>query len=202
MKISGLIVAAGMSRRMHDFKPLMKIGERTMLEQTVDGMLEAGIGTVTIVLGFRADEIVAHLSEQPRYIGRLAFAYNRDYEHTEMLDSVKAGICAMDACDGFFLAPGDMPAIHSNTYRVLMEAKEHRAAKVYFPTLDGFRKHPPLIDWSVAEDILRFKDEGGLRQLWKQYTDETLEIPIRDAGCAMDADFREDYEKICEYLGG
>ena len=35
MKYAGVITAAGLSSRMNDFKPLMLIGEETMLESIV-----------------------------------------------------------------------------------------------------------------------------------------------------------------------
>jgi CTP:molybdopterin cytidylyltransferase MocA len=199
-KIHGLILAAGMSRRMKEFKPLMPIGDRTMIRWTIDGMLDAGVGAAVLVLGYRGAELEAHLSGLPQYDGKLTFVYNQAYEHTEMLDSVKLGIPRLGDCDGFFLVPGDMPAIRSETYRMLMEAKEHTSARVIFPTLDGFRKHPPLIDRSCADDILRFRGQGGLRELWQQYGDELLEVPIADRGCGMDADERADYERLCRFL--
>ena len=42
MKVNGLILAAGMSSRMGDFKPLMKINNKTMIERSIDSMLMGG----------------------------------------------------------------------------------------------------------------------------------------------------------------
>ena len=61
MKINGLILAAGMSSRMGDFKPLMKINNKSIIEQTIDSMLNSGVNYVTVVLGYRGEEIESML---------------------------------------------------------------------------------------------------------------------------------------------
>lgn len=200
MQIDGLVLAAGMSRRMKELKPLMKIGSRTMIEQTIENMLAGGVSRVTVVLGYRAEDIRECLSGNLYFEDRIQIVYNREYEHTEMLHSVKIGILAMEPCDGFFLAPADMPAISSETYRMMIDAKKQQSARLLFPLVNGYRKHPPLIDWSCVPDILAFAGTGGLRNLWKQYEHETAELPIADYGCTIDADYPADYIHICNYL--
>lgn len=200
MIINGLILAAGMSKRMQQFKPLMKIEKKTMIETTVDHMLEAGIDQITVVLGYRGSEIQQVLESDSRRKARLRFACNVNYETTQMLDSIKIGLNEMGTCDRFFLAPGDMPAISVRTYRILSEyAANDDKVKVVFPTLEGYRKHPPLISWSCKDDMLKFCG-NGLRELWKQYENEIVEIPLEDNGCTMDVDTPEDYQKVCQYF--
>ena len=82
MIINGLILAAGMSRRMQQFKPLMKIEEKTMIETTVDHMLEAGVSQITVVLGYRGLEVQQVLESDINRKKKLRFAYNSDYETT------------------------------------------------------------------------------------------------------------------------
>ena len=200
MIINGLILAAGMSSRMQQFKPLMKIEEKTIIETTVDHMLEAGVDQITVVLGYRGSEIQQVLESDEKRIERLKFAYNSKYATTQMLDSTKIGLKELGICDRFFLAPGDMPAISVKTYQILSDiAVNNSGFKVLFPTLEGYRKHPPLISWSCRDDMLQFQG-NGLRELWKEYKDEIAEIPLDDYGCTIDVDTPEDYQKLCQYL--
>ncbi|MBP3664007.1 MAG: nucleotidyltransferase family protein [Tyzzerella sp.] len=200
MIINGLILAAGMSRRMQQFKPLMKIEEKTMIETTVDNMLEAGVSQITVVLGYRGLEVQQVLESDINRKKRLQFAYNSEYETTQMLDSIKVGLKEMGTCDRFFLAPGDMPAISVSTYQRLKEfARNNRESKVLFPTLEGYRKHPPLISWNCREDMLEFQGKG-LRELWKQYEEEIVELPMNDNGCTMDVDTPKDFQEMRKYL--
>jgi CTP:molybdopterin cytidylyltransferase MocA len=63
------------------------------------------------------------------------FARNPVYETTDMLASVKAGVQALDECDAFYLLPGDMPAVGTDTLSALASALERTDAKVVFPTV-------------------------------------------------------------------
>lgn len=200
MIINGLILAAGMSSRMRQFKPLMRIEEKTIIETTVDHMLEAGVDQITVVLGYRGSEIKEVLELDEKRCRRLKFAYNPNYETTQMLDSIKIGLDKMGICDRFFIAPGDMPAITTKTYQTLIEVAAGKSDfKVIFPTLEGYRKHPPLISWDCRDNILQFQG-NGLRELWKEYEAEIVEIPLEDNGCTIDIDTPEDYQKLCQYL--
>ena len=67
----GVILAAGMAKRLRpltDTKPkcLLKVGERTLLERTVDAMAAAGITEFVVVTGYLADMIrdflISHFS--------------------------------------------------------------------------------------------------------------------------------------------
>ena len=49
--------------------------------------------------------------------------------------------------------------------------------------------------------MLQFQG-NGLRELWKQYKDDIVEIPLDDDGCTIDVDTPEDYQKLCRYLEG
>lgn len=98
--INGLILAAGMSSRMGDFKPFLPLNGRTLIENTVDGMIAGGADKVVVVIGYRADEIKKLL--QKRYNNKIIFATNEKYEKTDMFCSVKIGIKAMPFCNAFF----------------------------------------------------------------------------------------------------
>ena len=150
-RINGLVLAAGMSSRMQCFKPLMPIQGKTMIEVTVDQLLAAGVQYVVVVLGNRADEVRQSLLCNPERRERLIFAENPLYESTQMLESVKYGIQVMPPCERFFLVPGDMPAISLHTYLTLLNGAVCAPHKVIFPTVQGYRKHPPLIHSSCMD---------------------------------------------------
>ena len=93
----GVILAAGMAKRLRpltDTKPkcLLKVGERTLLERTVDAMAAAGISEFVVVTGYRADQIRDFLDnlEKPESLGKPSFTYlhNADYEHNNNIYSL------------------------------------------------------------------------------------------------------------------
>ena len=107
-RIGGLILAAGLSSRMGDFKPLMPLRGKTLIENSIDSLLLCGIDPIVVVLGHRGRDMEAILCS--RYLGdTLTLAYNNDFATTDMLTSVKIGLAAMPECDAFFLLPGICP---------------------------------------------------------------------------------------------
>ena len=61
MKTVGLIVAAGLSERMGQFKPLLPVGGKTMIEQTISIFQQTNISDVFVVIGNHANELTEAL---------------------------------------------------------------------------------------------------------------------------------------------
>lgn len=190
--INGLILAAGLSSRMGDYKPLLPFGRKTLIEASIDSMLDAGVQQVVVVLGFRGREIETVLNR--RYGAEIIFAWNERYAETDMLESVKCGLREMSDCQSFFLLPGDMPVVQRHTFLKLVASRPEEEPFLLFPTLEGRPKHPPLIHADFIPVILEYRGEGGLRQLWKQHTETILHVPVEDPGVWVDVDTRAQYE--------
>ena len=88
----GVILAAGMAKRLRpltDTKPkcLLVVGRRTLLQRTIDAMLQAGIDEFVVVTGYRGemirDFITTHYPQQTFH-----FLHNHDYEHNNNIYSL------------------------------------------------------------------------------------------------------------------
>lgn len=199
MKTAGLVLAAGQSRRMGVFKPLMRIQGHTLLETSIQSLFAGGAQHVTVVLGHRAQEVEALLNKRfdAHHVG---FVVNSAYESTDMLCSIQLGLRALPPCDAFYLLPGDMPAVKPATFQALATALAETDTKVAFPTLAGRRKHPPLIRTDCVADILAYHGDGGLRGIWQAYAGDIAEVAVKDEGCGLDADTMEDFVQLKRYL--
>lgn len=87
MQTAALIVAAGMSSRMGDFKPMLSIGSISIAQRVVATFRQAGIRRIVMVTGFNAVTLERHLSSSG-----VIFLRNEAYETTQMFDSVKIGL--------------------------------------------------------------------------------------------------------------
>ena len=88
----GVILAAGMAKRLRpltDERPkcLLKVGERTLLQRTVDGLIAAGINEFVVVTGYRASMIRDFLTETYPSL-TIHFIDNVDYEHNNNIFSL------------------------------------------------------------------------------------------------------------------
>lgn len=200
-RIGGLILAAGCSKRMGDFKPLMPLRGKTLIENTIDSMLLCGISPITVVLGHRGRDIEAIVKS--RYLGTgLTMVYNNDYAATDMLTSIKIGLSAMPPCDAFFLLPGDMPVVAKETFLAVYRAMPELGSAITFPTLKGYRKHPPLIDAAFIPEILRYDGINGLRGFWELHADSIVTVAVDDVGCWTDLDTFTQYSRCVQRYQG
>ena len=90
--MTGVILAAGMAKRLRPLtdtmpKCLLSIGKRTLLERTVDAMMQAGVGDFVVITGFRGEMIREFLTTHyPTLVFR--FIHNADYEHNNNIYSL------------------------------------------------------------------------------------------------------------------
>ena len=89
----GVILAAGMAKRLRpltDERPkcLLKVGERTLLQRTVDALIAAGINEFVVVTGYRANMIRDFLTETYLSTVKFHFIDNPDYAHNNNIFSL------------------------------------------------------------------------------------------------------------------
>jgi dTDP-glucose pyrophosphorylase/CBS domain-containing protein len=66
--LSAVIMAGGLGTRLRPLtddtpKPMLKVGDRPLLERTVDRLREAGIRNVSVSTGFRAEKVREHFKD-------------------------------------------------------------------------------------------------------------------------------------------
>lgn len=88
----GVILAAGMAKRLRPLtdncpKCLLKVGEKTLLQRTVDALLATGISELVVVTGYRAEMIRDFLTEHYPTL-KIHFLHNADYEHNNNIYSL------------------------------------------------------------------------------------------------------------------
>lgn len=198
--IGGIVVSAGLSSRMGDFKPLLPLGRKTIIENTVDRLLEAGISAVSLVVGYKGNEVEALFKK--RNDSRIHILYNTEYQTTDMLHSIKIALKDQQEknMSAAFILPGDLPAVQKGTFLHLIDRYKKENPLLIFPTLLGRKKHPPLLDASCFEHVINYKGSGGLRAALELFSESTLYTEINDIGCSMDADTPEQYKALLDYF--
>ena len=84
MRTAALIVAAGMSSRMGQFKPMLNIGSITIAQRVVDTFRQAGIRKIVMVTGYNAVMLERHLAGSD-----VIFLRNDRYETTHFRNGVE-----------------------------------------------------------------------------------------------------------------
>ena len=178
--ISAILLAAGLSRRMGCFKPLLSLGSSRIIERVVNFFQAVGVDDILVVTGHRAGDVCrtvapfgAHCVENSAY-------------RQGMFASVLTGIKALsEQCGAFFIHPADIPLVRPQTVmRLTVALKETHAAIIY----------PTLIQSRLRTKVLGKSHPGGLRAFLKKHEAESLEIPVADEAVLLDLDTPEDYQ--------
>ena len=191
MQIGAVIVAAGLSSRMGDFKPMMNIGSISIAQRVVATLRQAGIGKIVMITGHNAVALERHLAN----LG-IIFLRNEHFETTEMFDSAKIGLdYIQDKCDRVLFTPIDIPLFTSATVEAMIASE----APLVYPTTQGRSGHPILLSSQLIPQILTDSGTNGLRGAISRLHLSPARIPVNDPGILMDADTMEDYDALLQY---
>jgi molybdenum cofactor cytidylyltransferase len=189
---AALLVAAGLSRRMGCFKPLMDLGGKPLIDHALDTFRKAGVGNIVVVTGYKAGELEGHLAGQG-----ISFVRNERYADTAMFDSIKIGLQALQGkCGSFFAMPADIPLVQPETAKAMMHSMQEEPAGILQPAFEGKCGHPLLIEAACIPEILAYKGPDGLKGFSDSKAHMKRVIPIDDPGIALDADTPEGYDEI------
>lgn len=191
MQIGALIVAAGMSTRMGEFKPMLSIGSISIAQRVIATLSQAGVSKIVMVTGYNATILERHLAGNG-----IIFLRNEDYEITQMFDSVKIGLrYLLDKCDKVLFTPVDVPLFTAKTVKAILDSGASLAA----PMCDGKQGHPILISNSLIPEILNDCGEMGLKGALDRCSIPLLRLDVEDPGTIHDADTPEDFSALVEY---
>ena len=189
--IAAILLAAGRSRRMGAFKPLLPFGECSVIESCINHLLEGGVEQIVVVVGARADEVRARIKHLP-----VQFAANTDTE-SEMSVSISRGVEQLQPdAEAVFIALADQPAIPPEIIGFLTKERGRTGARLIVPEYMGRGGHPVLIDLSFREELLALDERRGLRGLFDAHREEVLRVPVSSAYVARDMDQWDDYRAL------
>lgn len=195
-----IITAAGMSKRMKQFKPLLPLGDKSLIGHVLDNSCFECLKQTVVVVGNNKKELRDHLALLQSKTGReVTIVENTQFATTDMLFSIKQGIRQLDdSLDCFFVIPADMPLVRKSAYHILLNrfvCAEN--AKVVQPRNNGHGGHPILISMECRDAILAYEGEDGLRGALSRFEDDFLPVKWFDSTVLIDADNPEDYDMIC-----
>jgi len=191
-KVAAIILSAGYSSRMGNFKPLLPLGDMTVLGHAIRLFQSANIIDIRVVLGYRADDLQPFIE---RWGAR--WLVNEHY-WKDMLSSVEVGVNSLEPDqEAFFLLPVDVPLVRRQTILDLLEAHQlNKKKNIFYPVFMGKRGHPPLIDARYAEAVKHWTGQGGLRSFLEQYKSCSQEVEVADECILLDLDTPSDYQEM------
>jgi molybdenum cofactor cytidylyltransferase len=196
-ELAAVVLAAGRSSRMGAFKPLLPFGAETVIECVLSACVAAEVRRIRVVVGWNARRLI------PLLDGRGVPWVKNERFAEGMYRSLQVGVGSLPAgVDAFFVLPGDMPLVRSETLRRLAAEWDPAGSRILYPHFEGKHGHPPLLSGTLIPEILGESPPGGLRELLARHAAEAREIAIEDPGVLLDLDTPEEYGRHRPHVTG
>jgi len=193
--VTAIILAAGYSQRMKQFKPLLDLGGKPVIERVISSFADAGIADIRVVAGFFKEKLIQALA------GLSVRVIINDLYAAGMFSSVQAGVKSLDSStEAFFLMPADVPLVRPETIRYLAGSRDLYRDKIIIPVFGIKRGHPPLIAARFTGNIIDHSGEKGLGGLFDLLNAHIVSLPVPDGNILLDMDTPEDYTTLCKRL--
>ena len=187
---AGIVLAAGLSRRMGQAKLMLDWEGAPVIRRTVERVLAAGLDDVIVVTGPEAGAIAVALAGL-----RLRLAVNPRPEAGQA-GSVVAGIRALRAgTAAAVIALGDQPTLPEAVVPRLVALAAETGKAIVAPSYRGARGNPVLFAASVFPELLALTGDEGARGVIAR-DPARVALAHFDLPMPPDLDTPEDYERL------
>lgn len=126
-RTGAIILAAGRSAHMEELKPMLRVGQTTMIQKEIDTLRQAGITPIVVVTGYQAETLERHIAHRGAVCIR-----NKRYETSQMYGSICMGLRYIQKkVDRVLLFPSDLPLVSVETITSMSEASGSIAVPVF-----------------------------------------------------------------------
>ena len=188
--IVGVVLAAGLSRRMGHPKLLLPLDGRPVLHHAVSTLLAAGLEEVVVVVPPEHAALADAVSGLP-----VRLVVNPAPEAGQA-GSVGAGIAALPpAADAAVIALGDQPRIPRAVLIGLLEGYRATGNPIVAPRYRDGRGNPVLFAASVFPELARLTGDEGARHVIDADPGRVALVSF-DMSMPPDLDTPDDYESL------
>jgi len=190
-RVGAVVMAAGASKRMGRPKMVLHWGGGTVIEQVIRVLIDSGASSIVVVTGGAHDQVVDALQGFP-----VTFVFNRQFEETEMLQSLQLGLSALpEDVQASLVVLGDQPQISINVVREVIQRFVEAHKQLVVPSYQMHRGHPWLAARAYWEEIIRMGRDESLRDFLAGHAQEIDYLVVDTPSILSDLDTPEDYQR-------
>jgi len=191
LRLTGVVPAAGASRRMGQPKALLTLTGRTFLERVVTALSTGGCDRVIVVV---AEGEIA-IAEEARRTG--ADILVNDDPGDGPITSLRLALSGLDkTADGIVYLPLDYPLVTAETVSELIAAATESGSGLTLPRYKQKRGHPAIFRRSLFAQLADPKLEGGARIVVHAHLETARLVDWRDATVITDVDTPDAYHAL------
>lgn len=186
--ISAILLGAGESKRMGENKLILPLGNKTVLERTLENLLRSNVKEVVVVINKKTKCELGHFKKE-----NVKVILNPYYKRG-MSSSIKCGLRFINPkTQGILIALGDQPLLKAKTLNLLIQRFIQNEKGIVLPSFRGERGHPVIFHRRYLKELLKLKGDTGGRSIIKRYPGDVLVVPVRSEAVISDIDTWKDY---------
>ena len=191
--IHGIVLAAGMSRRLGRPKQLLDVGGKPLVRYVVERCLASRLDAVSVVVGHQAEDVQGALTSLD-----VRIVFNPAYESGQA-SSLVAGIDAVpDGADAVVVALGDQPFIEPQVIDGLIDARRSHRASIAMARYGEERGHPVLFGHELFSELHDITGDQGGREVIRRHGAEVVLVPSRSSHIPLDVDTEDAYHLLVD----
>ena len=163
-RLYGLLISAGLSGRMGEFKPLLEYDNKSFVQNITEKLCSI-CDRAIIVTGFNSEQIENDLSKNlsKANLQKVKFVLNENYK-AGMFTSLKTGLLHCTDSDWVLYHFVDQPTLPLEFYNDFVNQIDQNYDWIQ-PAMDKRKGHPVLFGRKVIEKILEAPDNLNLREV-------------------------------------
>jgi molybdenum cofactor cytidylyltransferase len=191
-KVSAVVLAAGMSKRMGRAKMILAWKDTTVIGQVISTLLSAGMKDVTVVTGGARDLVAKAIRDFP-----IRTVFNPGFENGEMLTSIQIGLQSLPIdSQAAMIVLGDQPWIEGTIVRSLLDYFLTNRPKIVIPSYSMRRGHPWIVARPLWPYILELKPPLTLRNFSDEFKEDIHFLNVSSPSILKDLDTPDDYQEF------
>ena len=187
--ISGILLAAGDSKRMGEPKALLPYDGITFIDSILNKFSGIGCKPIITILGAAA-ELICQKTQVNTFQ-----CFNNPNPEDGQLSSLQIAIGHLPKESiGFVLALVDHPLVELETYQKLYKMAKANPDNIIIPEFHGQKGHPVYFGRPFFDSILHLPLTDGARVVIHEHPDDVMYLPVEDQGILKDIDTPNDYQ--------
>ena len=185
-----IILAAGDSSRMGQSKQLLKVGNQTLLQKSIQTAINSGMEKIVVVLGSNDKAHLENIKDLP-----VKTVINEHWK-SGMGSSIKSGLKSLmeSHVDGVIVMVCDQPFVTSDHIKSLIATHRKKNKPLVAARYAKTFGVPALFTKKYLDQLLALGDNEGAKKIIMTHEKELGVLDLPEA--AIDLDTVEDYRKF------
>jgi molybdenum cofactor cytidylyltransferase len=195
-----ILLAAGLSKRMgHANKLRLPFGDKTILQATLENIIEANLGEILVIVGHEKELIESDLE---LFKDKIKIVFNPHFE-SGMTSSIQAGVAnSSENTEGYIISLSDMPLLQPidyqriSTFYLSFKEKKDNTYPIVQPVFNQQRGNPVIFHHIYKKELLDLKNTEGGKPVVQAHKEKLYFIEMPNDAILRDADTPEAYAEL------